>query len=126
MIRRRRALASIVAMIAFVFAQIVVSAHACDGPSPGFAGEVVAHMEGCPEAGQEPGPCQNVCEQHCQYGHASVAGNPPAPMAMDVPGPLFRIAIVEATSGAGSGAPRRVVPAIAAPPPAILFGVLRI
>ncbi|HEX4945009.1 MAG TPA: hypothetical protein VFV55_11690 [Usitatibacteraceae bacterium] len=113
-------------MIAFVFAQCLVSAHACDARQFGRSGEVVAHIEGCPGAAQDEVAGDNLCEQHCQYGHASLDSNPPAPMAMNVSGPVFRVEAVAADCMAVSPPSRRLVPAFASPPPAILFGVLRI
>ena len=67
----------------------------------------------------------NVCFEHCQYGDASVDNSPPAPAAVDSAGPVFRIVQV-AHASADVRPTWRLAPAAAPPPPAILFGVLRI
>jgi hypothetical protein len=123
---RRRPFAALVAMIALVFAQLLVSAHACDFPSAAPAGEVAAHPEGCPGAPHGGLPADNLCEQHCQYGHASVDNSPSAPAATNVLGPVLKLALAPAASAAATPLSWREIPALAAPPPAILFGVLRI
>jgi hypothetical protein len=126
MTRRRRSFAALFAMIALLFAQLLVSAHACDMPRRAHPGEVAVHMEGCAGAMQDGGPCDNLCEQHCLYGHASVEGNPPVPMAMISPGPAFRVDLPEASPAAIPVLSRRLVSVVAAPSATILFGVLRI
>jgi len=123
---RRRPLAAFFTLIALVTAQFLVSAHACDRPFQGRASEVVAHSAHCPGVSQDDSTPDNLCEQHCQYGHTSVDRQLPAPMAMNVSGPLLRIELVPVASPATLPPSRRLFPALAAPPPAILFGVLRI
>lgn len=67
----------------------------------------------------------NVCFEHCQYGDASVDNSPSAPAAVESAGPVLRIA-QEAHAFANLRRAWRLAPAAAPPPPAILFGVLRI
>ena len=127
MTRRPRVLAALLAAFALVFAQLAVSAHACELRESPARGEVTAHNEGCHEmAPAEEAPAtDNVCFEHCQYGDASVDNSPPAPPAVDSAGPVLRLAQV-APASAGLRPAWRLAPAAAPPPPAILFGVLRI
>jgi hypothetical protein len=109
-----RRLAAILALAAFAFAQLAVSAYACpmtaqpamqDQPAPDAQG-------GCPEFSSA-----NLCEQHCAYGSASVgshADSVPAPDLAPLPWGV---------SGARVAEPPSFVPArhrarsTAAPPP---------
>ncbi|MDH5265040.1 MAG: hypothetical protein OEX21_09850, partial [Betaproteobacteria bacterium] len=68
----------------------------------------------------------NVCDGHCQYGDASVDNSPSTPDAVDLAGPALRIEPGEAISSVDARPAWRYAPAAAPPPPAILFGVLRI
>lgn len=127
MTRRPRALAALLAVFALVFAQLAVSAHACEQRESPAPGEVTTHQEGCHEmapADQAPAT-DNICFEHCQYGDASVDNSPPAPAAVDSAGPVLRIVQV-AHASADLRPAWRLAPAAAPPPPAILFGVLRI
>lgn len=128
MIRSRRPFAALLAIVALVFAQMAVSAHACGlGGDP--AGEVVAaHHVQCGGMGDvDEAPANgNVCAEHCNYGHASVDSSPPLPAAIGVAGPSLRIDLLAAASSADTRPAWRSAPAAAPPPPAILFGVLRI
>jgi hypothetical protein len=127
MTRRPRSLAAVLAAFALVFAQLAVSAHACELRGSPVRSEVTTHHEGCHEmapADQAPAT-DNVCFEHCQYGDASVDNSPPTPAAVDSAGPVFRLAPV--TQAPADLRPAwRLAPAAAPPPPAILFGVLRI
>lgn len=127
MTRRPRPLAALLAVFALVFAQLAVSAHACEPRESKAPGEVTAHHEACHEmAPEDQAPAtDNVCFEHCQYGDASVDNSPPAPAAVDSAGPVLRLAQV-APASAGLRPAWRLAPAAAPPPPAILFGVLRI
>lgn len=127
MTRRPRSLAALLAAFALVFAQLAVSAHACEARESTAPGEVTAHQEGCHEmAPADQAPASgNVCFEHCQYGDASVDNSQPAPAAVDSAGPVLRIARV-AHASADHRPAWRLAPAAAPPPPAILFGVLRI
>ena len=89
--------------------------------------EVIAHHEGCAGAvGEDEAPVNgNVCAEHCQYGKASL-DKAPQFAAADVLGPELRIEIADSTAAVESRPAWRYVPAAAPPPPAILFGVLRI
>lgn len=123
MIRRRRPFAAVLAIVALLFAQLLMSAHACDMPSQGRSSGAMVHGEGCPGAAQDETPGGNLCEQHCQYGAVSVDSDPPDQMAMSVVTHAFK---VEAAVAAASPPSRRNVSLIVAPPATILFGVLRI
>ena len=123
MTRRRRPFATFLAIAALLFAQLQLSAHACDLPSQGRTGEAVVHMEGCPGPAPDEGPLGNLCEQHCQYGHASVDSTPPAPMSLNARGLAFK---VEPAVEAISPPSRRLLPVVVPLPATILFGVLRI
>ena len=77
-------------------------------------------------ADREEAPAgDNICAGHCQYGNASV-DNTPSPPAVDVAGPVLRVELREAVRAADVRHAWRFAPAAAPPPPAILFGVLRI
>ena len=126
MTRLHRRLAASLAALALVFAQLAVSAHACDvtgqpGKQPAAAKPVTCH-----EVSPAEGAGENLCEQHCQYGDASVESNAPAPLAMHVAGPALRLEPAGTLPAEAISPSRADVPPIAAPPPAILFGVLRI
>jgi hypothetical protein len=127
MTRRHRTVAAVFALLALVFAQFAVSAHSC--PLHRKAGEalVMAHHEGCGGAMDQVDASgnDNICEGHCQYGSASVDNAQPDAAAVDVAGPPLRMDPVVTASGVARTA-WRFVPAAARPPPAILFGVLRI
>jgi len=128
MSRRTRTLAACFASLALVFAQVAASAHLCVQHQKGAPAEVMAHHEGCGGAmEEEQAPANgNVCEQHCQYGSASVDHATPAPAAVDSAGPWLRVETGTSASSADARPAWRFVPAAAPPPPAILFGVLRI
>lgn len=128
MTRNRRPFAALLAVVAFVFAQMAVSAHACTVFGEPAHDEVAARHQQCGgmvEADEAPVNV-NVCAGHCQYGHASFDNSPLAPAAVDAAGPSLRIDLVATASSADSRPAWRFAPATAPPPPAILFGVLRI
>lgn len=127
MIRPRR-LTALFAVCALAFAQVAVAAHACAKLERAAS---VAATEAHPachgsQAPHEVPPGDNVCEKHCQYGDASLDGAQSPPAAVDRAGPILRMALADAIASAGPRAAWRYVPAAAPPPPAILFGVLRI
>ncbi len=128
MTRRHRVFAALFAVLAIVFAQITVAAHACEVVSPAKAAVVAPGHECCNEDVGDDGNSvpSGACVLHCHYGEASFdAGQPLAAIAensgpvMRVDSPDFRPVAAEAASGA-------MVPSAAAPPASILFGVRRI
>ena len=128
MTRFSRNFASVLAILALVFAQLAASAHACALHQERVPAEVTAHHAQCGESGaQEQAPSDsNVCSAHCQYGHASHdAGAPDLPPAA-LAGAFLRVEPVAPKRPPASRAGSRLVPQAAAPPPSILFGVLRI
>lgn len=128
MTRSHRPFAALLAIVAIVFAQMSVSAHACTAPVEPAQDEVAIHHTQCGGIGEaDEAPVNaNVCAGHCQYGQASFDNAPPAPAAIDTAGPSLRIELLAPASSADSRPARRFAPAAAPPPPAILFGVLRI
>jgi len=128
MTRTRRPFAALLAVVAIVYAQMSVSAHACTVSGELAQDEVAAHHVQCGGMGEaDEAPVNaNVCAEHCQYGHASFDNTPPAPSAIDTAGPSLRIDLPAPASSADSRPAWRFAPAAAPPPPAILFGVLRI
>jgi hypothetical protein len=129
MTRRRRSLAASIAAFALAFAQLAVSAHACALHEAPAEPEVMAHHEACHEmAASEEAPVNgNVCQEHCQYGSASVDNSPPDAAAADPVGPVLRLEHPGVAVTSADVRPSwRLAPAAAPPPPAILFGVLRI
>jgi len=128
MTRRRRTVTAFLAAFAFVFAQGAVSVHACPVEDAPVSSEVVAHHEACHEM---PAPDQapvngNICQEHCLYGSTSVDNSPSDMAATDPAGPALRVDLPEALAADDSRPAWRPAPAAAPPPPAILFGVLRI
>lgn len=128
MTRRHRPLAALLAAFALVFAQASAVAHACGLAGASGATEVMAHHAGCHEAGvvDEAPADANACEAHCLYGAASVESTPGAPALPDPDGPALRVAAGDLGQEAGSPPGRDLPLAAQPPPPAILFGVLRI
>ncbi len=127
MTRRRRTVTAFLAAFAFVFAQGAVSVHACPVEQAPVSSEVVTHHVGCHEM---PAPDQapvngNVCQEHCLYGSVSV-DNAPDLVPVDPAGPILRVDLPEAIAADDIRPAWRPAPAAAPPPPAILFGVLRI
>jgi hypothetical protein len=125
--RSQRIVAALLAAFALVFAQLAVSAHACDFAGQTKAAEMAPNHECCNDDGSGTNANRdNLCVEHCQYGQASFDGGQPAPGFVDATGPALRV-------DAGDSAPAAVrrpawllVPPAASPPAAILFGVLRI
>jgi len=128
MTRTRRPFAALLAVVAIVFAQMSASAHACTAIGDPAQDEVAAHHVQCGGMGEaDEAPANvNICAEHCNYGHASVDNTPPAPVAIDTAGPSLRVDLLAPASSADSRPAWRFAPAAAPPPPAILFGVLRI
>ncbi len=128
MTRRHRSVAAVLAAFALVFAQFAVSAHACVPHGKPVETEVMAHHAQCGGvmATDEDTANANVCDGHCQYGTASVDNGQPAPAAVDSAGPALRVELGEAVASADARPAWRYAPPAAPPPPAILFGVLRI
>lgn len=128
MTRRRRSVAAFFAAFALAFAQFAVSAHACVLHEAPVKPEVMTHHEGCAGAMEaDEAPVNgNVCAEHCQYGSASVDNSPLDSMAADPAGPVLRVEWVDPVASARFAPSWRLAPAAAPPPPAILFGVLRI
>jgi len=130
MVRRQRFFASVFAALAIVFAQLAVAAHWCDmarAAAPAEAAEVIAHQASCHEAAAPDTDTNgNLCQAHCQYGSASVDTGSPVPPAVDVAGPVLFLLVPASEPASVLRRAERFAPAAAPPPPAILFGVLRI
>ena len=132
MVRRHRLVASLLTVLAILFAQAAVAAHWCEAmASPaGEPVQVMAHHDCCPEGAVpsgEPGSTGgNLCQAHCQYGAMSVDNVSPVPPAIDAAGPVVMQLVPASDAGTGLARAERFAPAAAPPPPAILFGVLRI
>ena len=132
MVRRQRTVASFLAAFAIFFAQIAVAAHWCDtarAPAPAAAEptEVIAHNPGCHEASTPQADTNgNLCQAHCQYGSVSVDNGSPIPPAVDAAGPVLFLLVPASEPASSLRRAERFAPAAAPPPPAILFGVLRI
>ncbi len=126
MTRLRRRLSASFAALALAFAQLAVSAHACEVTGQPGKQPAVANSVACHEVAPAEGASENLCERHCQYGDASVESNAPAPVAMHVAGPALWLEPAGTLPAEAIPPSRADLPPIAAPPPAILFGVLRI
>jgi hypothetical protein len=113
-----RILAASIAACALVFAQLAVSAFVCPGQDGQAALERMSEA-GCPDL--DPA---NLCQQHCNYGEASVDSAKPLPgLAQTASAVLWFPATLAAPHSLVP--PGHIVPATG-PPPLTLFGALRI
>jgi hypothetical protein len=127
MTRRSRTFAALFTFLALVFAQVAASAHLCALHQAGDAVQVIAHNDHCGgQQQQQPPDGGNVCAEHCQYGKALADHSVPDMPVASLDGPYLRVEPVSSAISASGTPARRVAPAAAPPPPAILFGVLRI
>jgi len=128
MTRRRRILAALFAVLAIVFAQITVAAHACDVVSPAKAAVVAPGHECCNEDIGDDGNSvpSGACVLHCHYGEASFDAGQPLAAIAETSGPALRVDSPDSLLVAAEAAGGVMVPSAAAPPASILFGVLRI
>ena len=128
MTRSRRIFAAVFAVLAIVFAQLAVAAHACEFPGQAKAEVVAPGHECCQEEAGDDGNTvpTGVCVQHCQYGEASFDGAQPPAAIVDASGPVLRVDSPDPLDAASGAAGAAVAPPAAAPPATILFGVLRI
>ena len=119
--RSHRALHAVLLVLALLFSQWAVAAHACAVAS-GVASVKASSAGHAPCCPQPAAP--NTCEQHCAYGDATVDHAKPLP-ALDVTlGPALAVPIAEpARLRPRLDRPPAVAPD---PPPAIRFSVLRI
>lgn len=112
--RRTRLFASMIAVVALLFAQLAVSAYAC--PMTGMADMADTEMNA------------NLCERHCDYGNASLdQAKAPSVQALAADSGV-RIAPVRASPQPQVTARtlRAAWPAAGPAPPLIRFTVLRI
>jgi hypothetical protein len=126
--RTYRRIAALLALCALAFSQLALSAHTCHG---------TAHVPASPASATEPAaPCEgmqgpmdheaNVCDQHCQYGHANVDKVLSPVAAFDSAAQPLRVApAAPSFAGITAATLRRPAPA-STPPPLLLFGTLRI
>lgn len=128
MTRRHRPLAALLAAFALVFAQVSAVAHACGIDGAPSAAEVMAHHAGCPGAGAagEAPASENACAAHCLFGSATVDSTLGAPAFPGPAGPVLRVVVDSFGQDHGTRPARDLPLAATPPPPAILFGVLRI
>ncbi|NJD86746.1 MAG: hypothetical protein FIB05_01860 [Betaproteobacteria bacterium] len=128
MTRRRRIFAALFAVLAIVFAQLSVAAHACDVVAPAKAQAVVPGHECCNEEVGDDGNSvpSGVCVLHCHYGEASFDGAQPPTAIVDASGPVLRVDSPDPLDAASDPAGAALAPPAAAPPATIFFGVLRI
>lgn len=128
MTRRHRILAALFAVLAIVFAQITVAAHACEVVSPAKAAVVAPGHECCNEDVGDDGDSMpsGACVLHCHYGEASFDAGQPLAAIADASGPALRVDSPDPLLTAAEAAGCSAVPLAAAPPATILFGVLRI
>jgi hypothetical protein len=128
MSRRHRIVAALFAAFALVFAQLAVSAHACEFFGQSTAAQAAPAHDCCAEdAGDGTNPAGgNVCAEHCQHAQASFDNGQPAPGLVETAGPALRVDAGEAALSADRRPAWLLVPPAASPPAAILFGVLRI
>ena len=124
---RYRSLTALLTVFALAFAQMAVATHSCSGNERTLTSEAPAQLAPCHGTSPEEAPGNGaLCAQHCQYGKATFDNTSQVPAAVDSVGPELRIRLSAAAASADSRPAWRFVPAAAPPPPAILFGVLRI
>ena len=117
MSRRFRVLASLVAILAFLFAQGTMAAYACSGPVDSVA---MAQMKA--QMGDDGG----LCEKHCTTGVVSFELAKPAASAMPAIAAV-PLRIVTVATVVRAVPTRAEVLSVAGPaPPLIRFTVLRI
>jgi hypothetical protein len=129
MTRRSRSVAATLAALALAFAQVAASAHACALHAEPARAEVMAHHESCHEAAaaDETPANGNICQEHCLYGSASLDNGQPDLAPAPAAGPVLRVELADPADASADPRPSwRLAPPAAPPPPAILFGVLRI
>ena len=125
--KRPRPLTALLAVLAFAFAQLAVAAHPCSKLDRASQGEAAAHPPCHGSLSPEEQPVDDaLCAEHCQQGNASVDSGQPCPAAVDQAGPVLRVEVADPFAPGDPSAAWRYIPAAAPPPPAILFGVLRI
>jgi len=126
--RTCRRIAALLALCALAFSQLALSAHACHRTTHDAGSSAPATTPAVPCEDMQ-GPMDgdsNVCDQHCQYGHANVDKAQAPVAAFDSAAQPLRVAPPASLSDARSAASlRRPAPA-ATPPPVLLFGTLRI
>jgi hypothetical protein len=126
--RRHRIVAALLAALALVFAQLAVSAHACEWNGEARAVQAAPEHECCNEDTDGDGSSvrDSLCVEHCNYGDASLdAGQFPAGIA-DAPGPVPCVTYPEPAPESDGPLARRLASPAASPHATILFGVLRI
>jgi len=128
MSRRHRIVATLLAAFTLVFAQLAVSAHACELVVQSMATQAAPGHECCAEdVGDGTNPAGgNVCVEHCQHVQASFDNGQPAPGIVETAGPALRVDAGDPALSADGRPAWLLVPPAASPPAAILFGVLRI
>ena len=112
-------------MLALLFTQGLVAAHACTmGDRPATpSGQAMEPMPNCSGMDDEQPPPPNLCEAHClQAPPAQPFDAPTAPIIVQPP----LIVQVAAPASVALRAPIGVVPAAAAPPPRLRFSRLLI
>lgn len=127
--RRNRALAAICAIVAIVFAQLAVSAHACGTVAQAVTSNAVANHSCCDKANGSDGRLNdvNVCLDHCHndLGFSSEGGHLPNSTLVGN-APLRGIEVADATDTTGLDISTSLGPLPLATSLAILYGVLRI
>jgi len=126
--RTCRRITALLALCALAFSQLALSAHACprSAHDAGSSAPAMAMSVPCEDMQGPMDGDANVCDQHCQYGHANVDKVEAPAAAFDSSAQPLRVAAPAPSSeGRTAASLRRPAPA-AAPPPALLFGVLRI
>ena len=112
---------AVIAIVALLFSQLLVSAFACPMEAPAPAAMAAMDSEHCDGIAKP-----NLCERHCDYGNANVNHAAPdlAPDILALPLP-WRAAPAPAPA-AWLRTATRVPTRSHSPPPLALFGALRI
>ena len=118
--RSRRLSIALLAIFALLISQLAVSAHICAIMSSGTSAVSVEMSSPCTDEHNS----QNVCEQHCQFGHLAVDHAKPLPAPDLTLGSALRIDQPYVFPSLERRSLRELPPP--EPPPAIRFSVLRI
>lgn len=125
---RRRSLAAFFTLVALLFSQLAIAAHACSLQERAAAGESSPQHTCCQDdasSGDLPG-VNGVCIEHCHGSAARDSGSSPLVAPLVAAGPALRVALVQPALVIDAGPGARSLPGVASPPIPILFGSLRI
>lgn len=117
--RFTRKLASLLGIVAVIFAQLAVSAHAC--PLQFMGQDAVENSAVAPDANSNGRDSEspNLCQKHCENGQQNI-NDTPQPLAFVSPAPAFIVTLMsEPVVPLLATAPARALQHATSPPHAI-------